>query len=126
MAEAKILIVDDDQDIRRLLGHRLKSEGYAPVFAGDAISAVNSARKEAPDLILLDLGLPAGDGRIVMERLRAMPALEGIPIIIITARDLSLERESLAALGVHAMFQKPFDYDALLPAIRSGLGETGA
>ena len=77
MAEAKILIVDDDQDIRRLLGHRLKSEGYVPVFAGDAISAVNLARKEAPDLILLDLGLPAGDGRLVMERLRAMPALEG-------------------------------------------------
>lgn len=126
MAEAKILIVDDDQDIRRLLGHRLKSEGYVPVFAGDAISAVNSARKEAPDLILLDLGLPAGDGRLVMERLQAMPALEGIPIIIITARDLSLERESLAAFGVQAMFQKPFDYDALLVAIRSGLGETGA
>lgn len=76
MTKAKILIVDDDQDIRPLLGHRLKSEGYEPVFAGDAITAVNTARKEAPDLILLDLGLPAGDGRIVIERLKAMPALE--------------------------------------------------
>jgi DNA-binding response OmpR family regulator len=123
MAEAKILIVDDDQDIRRLLGHRLKSEGYEPVFAGDAITAVNTARKEVPDLILLDLGLPAGDGRIVIERLHAMPALEGIPIIIITARDLSMERESLARTGAHAFFQKPFDYDELLAAIRSGLGE---
>ena len=126
MALAKILIVDDDQDIRRLLGHRLKSEGYEPVFAGDAISAVNAARKEVPDLILLDLGLPAGDGRIVMERLQAMPALEGIPVIIITARDLSLERDSLAQTGVFARFQKPFDYDALLAAVRSGLGETAA
>lgn len=123
MAEAKILIVDDDQDIRRLLGHRLKSDGYEPVFAGDAISAVNMARKEEPDLILLDLGLPAGDGRVVVERLRAMPALEGIPIIIITARDLRMERESLAQVGAHAMFQKPFDYDDLVAAIRSGLGE---
>ncbi len=126
MALAKILIVDDDQDIRRLLGHRLKSEGYEPVFAGDAISAVNAARKEVPDLILLDLGLPAGDGRIVMERLQAMPALEGIPVIIITARDLSLERDSLAQTGAFARFQKPFDYDALLAAVRSGLGETAA
>jgi DNA-binding response OmpR family regulator len=123
MAEAKILIVDDDQDIRRLLGHRLKSEGYEPVFAGDAISAVNMARKEEPDLILLDLGLPAGDGRVVVERLRAMPALEGIPIIIITARDLHMERESLAQVGAHALFQKPFDHDDLVAAIRSGLGE---
>jgi DNA-binding response OmpR family regulator len=52
-----------------------------------------------------------------------MPALEGIPIIIITARDLSMERESLAHVGAHAMFQKPFDYDDLVAAIRSGLGE---
>jgi DNA-binding response OmpR family regulator len=122
MAEAKILIVDDDQDIRRLLAHRLKSEGFEAVFAGDAIAAVNTARKEEPDLILLDLGLPAGDGRVVMERMQAMPALEGIPVIIITARDLAMERESLARTGAVAMFQKPFDHDELIVAIRSALG----
>jgi DNA-binding response OmpR family regulator len=122
MSEAKILIVDDDQDIRRLLGHRLKSEGFEAVFAGDAIAAVNAARKEEPDLILLDLGLPAGDGRVVMERMQAMPALEGIPVIIITARDLTMERASLEQTGAVAMFQKPFDYDELLAAIRSALG----
>jgi DNA-binding response OmpR family regulator len=121
MAEAKILIVDDDQDIRRLLGHRLKSEGFEAVFAGDAIAAVNAARKEEPDLILLDLGLPAGDGRVVMERMKAMPALEGIPVIIITARDLSLEKETLAETGAQAFFQKPFDHDELVAAIRSAL-----
>ena len=48
----RILIVDDDQDIRKLLGHRLKADGFEPIFAGDAISAVNQARKEQPDLIL--------------------------------------------------------------------------
>src|ERR687891_236701 len=116
MSKAKILIVDDDQDIRRLLGHRLKNEGYEAVFAGDAIAAVNVARKEGPDLILLDLGLPAGDGRLVMERLRAMPALEGIPIIVVTARDVSLERESLLAAGASAVFPKPFAYDDLVAA----------
>jgi DNA-binding response OmpR family regulator len=122
MSEAKILIVDDDQDIRRLLGHRLKNEGFEAVFAGDAIAAVNAARKEEPDLILLDLGLPAGDGRLVMERMQAMPALEGIPVIIITARDVSMERESLEQTGAHTIFQKPFDHDELVAAIRSALG----
>ncbi len=126
MAKAKILIVDDDQDIRRLLGHRLRHEGYEAAFAGDAIAAVNMARKEEPDVILLDLGLPAGDGKVVMQRLRAMPALEGIPVIVVSARDLSLERAELLEAGAAALFQKPFDYDELLAAIGRELGEPDA
>lgn len=126
MAKAKILIVDDDQDIRRLLGHRLKTEDYETVFASDAISAVNMARKEEPDLILLDLGLPAGDGYVVMERMKAMPALEGIPVIVVTARDVRAEQERIAHAGAEAVFQKPFDHGRLLDAIRTALRETAA
>jgi DNA-binding response OmpR family regulator len=98
MVGTKILIVDDDQDIRRLLGLRLKSGGYEVAFAGDAISAVNMARKENPDLILLDLMLPAGDGYVVMER------------------------ERLVGAGADAFFHKPFDHDELLGAIARALG----
>jgi DNA-binding response OmpR family regulator len=122
MAQAKILIVDDDQDIRRLLGIRLKARGYEPFFAGDAISAVNQARKEHPDLILLDLMLPAGDGYLVVERLKAMPALEGIPVIVVSARDPMAEEERFIASGADAFFRKPFDYDELLTAIERALG----
>ena len=123
MARAKILIVDDDQDIRRLLAHRLKAESYETVFASDAISAVNMARREAPDLILLDLGLPAGDGYVVMERLKAMPSLEGVPVIVVTARDLSGERERIASAGAEAVFHKPIEHDRLLAAVRATLGQ---
>jgi DNA-binding response OmpR family regulator len=122
MATAKILIVDDDQDIRRLLGIRLKAAGYEPVFAGDAISAVNQARNERPELILLDLSLPAGDGYLVMERLKVMPALEGIPVIVVSARDPQTEQERMAQSGADAFFRKPFDYDELLAAIKRALG----
>jgi DNA-binding response OmpR family regulator len=122
MADAKILIVDDDQDIRHLLGHRLKAQGYEAVFAGDAISAVNQARTERPDLILLDLSLPAGDGYVVMERLRAMPALEGIPVIVVSARDPLSEEERFAQSGADAFFRKPFDYEELVNAIERALG----
>jgi CheY-like chemotaxis protein len=123
MAKAKILIVDDDQDIRRLLGHRLKADDYETVFASDAITAVNMARKEEPDLVLLDLGLPAGDGYVVMERLKTMPALENIPVIIVTARDVRVEQQTAALAGADAIFQKPFDHARLLEAIRKALGE---
>jgi CheY-like chemotaxis protein len=122
MSARKILIVDDDQDIRQLLGHRLKTQGYEAVFAGDAISAVNQARNERPDLILLDLSLPAGDGYVVMDRLKAMPALEGIPVIVVSARDPQTEQERLAKSGADAFFRKPFDYDQLLTAISQALG----
>jgi CheY-like chemotaxis protein len=126
MASAKILIVDDDQDIRQLLGHRLKGHGYETVFAGDAISAVNQARKEEPDLILLDLSLPAGDGYLVMERLRAMPALEGIPVIVVSARDPISEQERLVQAGADAFFRKPIDHESLLTAIARALGTAPA
>jgi CheY-like chemotaxis protein len=122
MAMAKILIVDDDQDIRQLLGHRLKARGYEAVFAGDAIAAVNQARKEKPDLILLDLAMPAGDGYVVMERIKAMPALEGTPVIIVSARDPLSEEQRLLTSGADAFFRKPFDYEELLTAISRALG----
>jgi CheY-like chemotaxis protein len=118
---AKILIVDDDQDIRRLLAIRLKSVGHEAVFAGDAISAVNQTRKERPDLILLDVMLPAGDGYVVMERLKAMPAMEGIPVIVISALDPKPQEEKLAASGAHAYVQKPFDHEQLLAEIDKAL-----
>jgi CheY-like chemotaxis protein len=119
---AKILIVDDDSDIRSLLGIRLKAKGHEPVFAGDAISAVNQARKEQPELILLDLMMPAGDGYVVMERLKAMPALEGIPVIVLSALDPKTQETKLAGAGAEAFFQKPFDHDELVAAIERALG----
>ena len=119
---AKILIVDDDQDIRRLLAIRLKSLGHEAVFAGDAISAVNQARHEQPDLILLDLMMPAGDGYVVMERLKAMPALEGILVIVVSALDPLSQQDKLAESSAAAYFQKPYDHDELVTAIQRALG----
>ena len=68
MTNKKILIVEDDADVR--LGYQilLKANGYDTFFAGDSVSAVSEARKHQPDLIILDLGLPGGDGFIVLER----------------------------------------------------------
>jgi two-component system OmpR family response regulator len=119
---AKILIVDDDKDIQRLLALRLSREGYETAFASDGVSAISTARKEAPDLIILDLGLPAGDGFTVLERLHAMPNLSMIPVIVVSARDAGQMSERALASGADSFVSKPFDIERLLVEIKSSLG----
>ncbi len=117
----KILIVEDDPDIVRGIAIRLKSRDYQLVAANDAISAISVARKEKPDLIILDIGLPGGDGFLVMKRLRALPDFVLVPIIVVSARD-PLANEPLAlAAGAFAFLQKPFESADLLSAIDDAL-----
>ena len=117
----KVLVVEDDQDIRQLLHLQLTAEGYETAFARDGATAVSVARKERPDLILLDLGLPAGGGFAVMERISALPDLEMVPVIVVTARGAE-EGEKAVGLGARNFFQKPFDSVELLAEIRQALG----
>lgn len=123
MARKKILIVDDDQDLRAGLNIRLRANGYDTDFAADAMSAVAAARKGSPDLILLDLGLPGGDGFVVMQRLSAIPALAVIPVIVVSARDKGANENRVAMAGAVAYLQKPYNDAELLVEIRAALGE---
>src|SRR5258707_15132959 len=119
----KIMIIDDDPDMRLGLHIRLKANNFQTVFAADALSAISEARKHEPDLIILDLGLPAGDGFVVMERLRSIPALAVIPIIVVSARDVLANKERALKAGAKAYLQKPVDNAELLKVIRRALGE---
>jgi DNA-binding response OmpR family regulator len=121
MEKRKILIVDDDADVRRGLSIRLRANDYDTVYAADGIQAVSTAKKEKPDVILLDLGLPGGDGFVVMERLRHLHEMEDIPIIVVSGRDPAVNRERALQAGAQAFFQKPVDNDDLLAAIRAAL-----
>src|ERR1700685_634190 len=113
----KILIVDDDPQLLLGLTPRLKANGYGIVTAADAIAALGVARKETPDLILLDLGLPGGDGFLVLERLRNMSELSTIPVIVLSARDPTDNKKRALNGGAVAYFQKPPDNHELLTAI---------
>ena len=123
MAKRKILIVDDDQDLRAALNIRLRANGYDVAFAADAMTAVLEARRHKPDLILLDLGLPGGDGFLVMQRLSTIPALAVIPIIVLSARDKEANENRVSMAGAVAFLQKPYDDAALLAEIKKALGE---
>jgi DNA-binding response OmpR family regulator len=118
------LIVDDDQDIRHGLNVRLRANDYDTVYAGDAIWAVSKAQKEKPDLVLLDIGLPGGDGFLVMKRMKALPSFEDVPIIVVSARDPLVNKDRALTAGAPAFLQKPVDNDHLLAAIRNALGES--
>src|ERR1700682_393762 len=123
MANKKILIVDDDADVRNGMHVRLKANHYDTFFAGDALSSMTEARKNEPELIILDLGMPAGDGVAVMERLKSIPALAAIPVIVVSARDVLANKERALKAGAKAYLQKPVDNAELLKVIRRALGE---
>ena len=118
----KILIVDDDADIRELLNIRLRKSGYETAFAVDGISAISAARRENPDLILLDLGLPGGEGYTVMERMKAIASLGWVPVVVVSARDPGTNRQRAIDAGAKAFLEKPIDMDALLTTIERELG----
>jgi DNA-binding response OmpR family regulator len=123
MSKKKILVVEDDADVR--LGYHvlLKAHGYDTFFASDGSSALGEARKHQPDLIILDLGLPAGDGFVVMERLKTNTYLSMVPVIVVSARDIRSNKERALAAGVKAFFHKPWRDDELLATIAETLGQ---
>jgi DNA-binding response OmpR family regulator len=124
MGKKKILIVEDDPDVRQGMYVRLKANNYETFLAGDALSSIVEARKHEPDLIILDLGLPAGDGFVVMERLKAIPSLAVIPVIVVSARAGLANQERAVKAGAKAFLQKPVDNAELLAVIHQALGET--
>ena len=116
-----ILIVDDDRDFVQLLSTRLRAN-YHMLFAGDAISAINRAVEVNPDLILLDIGLPAGDGFVIMERLKNIASLALTPVIVLSAHAPKFNKERVLKARAKAFFQKPPDNEELLKAVREALG----
>jgi len=117
----KILVIEDDPVARADLQARLEANGYVVARAADAASALTVVNREHPDLILLDLGLPAGDGYLVLERLRKIEALAAIPVLIVTGRSDADTRKRVAAMGVAPVLTKPVDTEVLLAAVRAGL-----
>ncbi len=121
MDRNKILIIEDDADLQRGLNVRLRASNYDTAFATDAVMALSIAKKELPDLILLDLGLPGGDGFLVLERMKNIASLACTPVIVVSARDPSANEERALKAGAEAFFQKPVDNQELMKAIQRAL-----
>jgi DNA-binding response OmpR family regulator len=118
----KILVIDDDPEMRLAMHVRLKANNYAVVFAVDGVSGIAQARYQRPDVILLDLGIPVGDGYIVLERLQANDKLACIPVIVVSGRDRGVNRDLSLKAGARIFLQKPVRHSDLLLAIDHVLG----
>jgi DNA-binding response OmpR family regulator len=126
MSRPKILVVDDDPDLVRAMRLRLRANNYEVATASDGYSAIASAQKDRPSLIILDLGLPVGDGFVVLDRLQNSDSLAGIPVIVLSARDPQSNEERALKAGATAFLQKPADNDELMSVIRVSLGSPKA
>lgn len=122
MAGKKILIVEDENVKLTTLARGLKSAGFEVVAARDGLTAISTARKEQPDLIVLDLGIPAGDGFVVMQRLQMLINTGTIPIIVLSSRTPIGNRDAALKAGAVAYIHKPLDMPLLLKAINDALG----
>ncbi|MEP6959425.1 MAG: response regulator [Nitrospirota bacterium] len=117
----KLLIIDDNPEFRLLIGTQLRSRNITVFGAADIIQAISTAREKRPDVILLDIELPGGDGFLVLQRLKANKWLSAIPVIIVTARDLKGVEEKALQTGAVASLHKPVDIDNLMTVIEQAL-----
>jgi len=116
-----ILIVDDDALMRRSLAFNLEQSGYKASTAGTAEDALAYARREPPDLVLLDIGLPGMDG---LDALRHIKQQLGVPVIFVTARRRELDEVLGLELGADDYITKPFDLNVLLARMKAVLRRT--
>ncbi|KKB79337.1 transcriptional regulator [Devosia limi DSM 17137] len=118
MTGPRILVVDDEPQIQRFLKPALLSVDYEVIQSGTAAEAKRLAATQAPDLVVLDLGLPDGDGKDVITAIRAFSA---VPIIVLSARDRETEKIEALDRGADDYVEKPFGIGELLARIRTAL-----
>ena len=120
-AVLKVLVVDDEEDIRDLVGMNLKRQGFSVVLAADGIAALTVAKAELPDVIVLDLMLPGKDGIQVFKELKADPQLEKIPVIMLTAKGELNDKIQGLELGTDDYVTKPFSPKELVLRLKAVL-----
>jgi CheY-like chemotaxis protein len=108
-----VLVAEDNDDIRSLLRVALEADGYRVVEAGDGGEVVERARRERPDVVLLDLSMPGADGLEAARRLRSSEVTKGVPLIAVSANPAEEFREAALAAGCDCYVSKPIDFDLL-------------
>ena len=121
---ATVLLVEDEEPLRRVLRELLEREGFTVIEAGDGVLALDEVDRGAPDIVVLDLNLPRLDGYGVLSHLRARPATSHLPVIVLTAKGDEDSEVRVFEYGASDFLTKPFRPRALSARINALLGRT--
>lgn len=122
MTSPRVLVAEDDDNVRHLLRLILELEGYDVTTVADGGAAVRQVEDDVPDLLVLDLMMPVMNGFDVVRAIRSNPDLRDLPIVMLSARSSSLEYERATAVGVDAYVGKPLEPSELTDLIDELLG----
>lgn len=117
----RVLLVDDDRDIARGTGIRLRAAGYEVAFAHDGQAGLAAALESRPDAIVLDMRMPVMDGITVLRELRRREETAAIPVVVLSASVVEKGRHRALNLGARYFLQKPYDAEQLLDAVRAAI-----
>jgi CheY-like chemotaxis protein len=116
---AKILLVEDDEMNRDMLGRRLRRKGFDVIEAVDGQQAIDHTLREKPDMVLMDMSLPVLDGWTATQRIKAAPETKGVPIIALTAHAMAGDRDKALSAGCDDYDTKPIELKRLLGKINA-------
>ena len=117
MAKGKILVVDDEVNITQILEFSIGAEGYEVITAANGEEAIDKARREQPDLIILDVMMPKIDGYEACRVLKANPLTKGIPVVLLTAKGRDIDKRLGYEVGATDYIIKPFSPNKLVDRI---------
>jgi DNA-binding response OmpR family regulator len=115
----RILLVEDEANILEAIGFILSRDGWEVLGHGKGETALAEIERVAPDILVLDVMLPGRSGFDILRDLRAQPATEALPVLLLTAKGQTRDREQAMALGANAFLTKPFSNDELVATVRA-------
>jgi len=121
MDKKRVLVVDDDQDLLKMMKLRLEAEGYEFMSASDGLEMLDLLKKKKPDVILLDIMLPGMDGYSSLREMRKDDEFKDIPVIVLSAKEKKKVGDLFALEKIAFFIEKPFDSKDLLQKVRSVL-----
>ena len=116
--QKKILVIDDEEDMRKLLKMRLEQENFNVVTASDGNVGVKTAEEELPDLILMDIMMPKMDGYTCLKEIRKLPKTKNIPVLMLSGKEEEKVRDLFAFQKISGYIEKPFELDDLVTKVK--------